>query len=586
MYARLAQARTVTQRAAVISALYLHSESQAKPLRIGVMIDGFQIPSVFRRVLTDITASNFANLELVIVNREPPSPVGSSRWRLLRGRRRSILYEFFQKYNRRQAKNPNPLEAVDCTDILGPCPRLDVSPVKKGLVEYFPPEPVATLQACELDVILRFGFDALRGEVLTSARYGVWSFHYGDNEFYRGGPAFFWEVVEDNPYSGVSLQVLSDKPDDALVLCKSIFPTVRGQWPSRNLFQPCWGSAHFVIRKLHELHERGWEAVKQQAIPPAPYRGKTAIYRTPNNLQMLKWLVPKVGERIVHRLNPWPTEKIDQWRICLRRSDSPKLITGQSQDKSNFRWMPCPPGHFYADPFLIERDGQVWVFFEDYLYNKRHGRIACAPVLSDGSTGDPTVCLELPYHLSYPLVFHHVGEVFMIPESTRNGCIELWRAADFPFSWKLEKKLFSGSFSDTTPLLHQGRWYFFTALSERDSKPAFGALFSADSLTGDWARHPSCPISTDIRYARSAGAILAADNRLLRPVQDGGENYGRRIHVEEILELSPCAYRSRRLHSIEPDWGKGLTGVHTYAFCAGIEVLDAVRLRDRRELGA
>ena len=97
-------------------------------------------------------------------------------------------------------------------------------------------------------------------------------------------------------------------------------------------------------------------------------------------------------------------------------------------------------------------------------------------------------------------------------------------------------------------------------------------------------RHPSCPVSTDVRYARSAGAILDIEKRLLRPVQDCSENYGRRIHVEEIVELTPDTYRARLLHSIEPDWEKGLKGVHTYAFCPGVEVLDAVSLHKRREV--
>ena len=68
----------------------------------------------------------------------------------------------------------------------------------------FPPGAIAALLSHDLDVILRFGFNILRGEVLTSARYGIWSFHHGDNEFYRGGPPLFWEVVEDNPCSGDS----------------------------------------------------------------------------------------------------------------------------------------------------------------------------------------------------------------------------------------------------------------------------------------------------------------------------------------------------------------------------------------------
>src|SRR5215472_2124555 len=131
-----------------------------------------------------------------------------------------------------------------------------------------------------------------------------------------------------------------------------------------------------------------------------------------------------------------------------------------------------------------------------------------------------------------------------------DGTVELWRASNFPFSWKLEKVLFRGPLVDRTPLSHNSRWYFFTAFSERDSKPGFGGLFTAETLTGEWERHAECPISTDCRYARSAGPILQVRGRLLRPVQDCTENYGRRIHVQEILELSPDAYCDRHVHSI------------------------------------
>ncbi len=575
----------------MISSLYLHSKSPAKPLRIGVMVDDFVLAKVFRQVLMDIQASNFANLELVIVNQQAPAaskaePAGKlARYsRLLRERdqRKRLLYTIYQNVDQRRLVDPNPLDPVDASDILGTCQRLDVVPITKKFVHRFPPEAIEALRAQDLDVILRFGFNILRGDVLTTARYGVWSFHHGDNDSYRGGPALFWEVVEDNPCSGVILQVLTEKLDDGLVLCKSLFATSRGLSRNSNVSYPYWGSAHFVIRKLHQLHETGWEAVKEQVIPAAPYQGKTEIYRSPTNSQMITWLLPKLGKKVVR--NPLHRDKVRHWRIGLRRADGPKLITTASGDKSGFQWIKDSPGRFFADPFLLAHDGQTWLFFEDFLYGERRGRISCGPVGQDLSIGEPRLCLDLPYHLSYPVVFRHDGETFMIPESVANKSVELWRAVDFPFSWKLEKTLFQGSLVDTTPIFHGGRWYFFTAISEPKGNAAFGALFSSDDLTGDWVRHPASPVSTDVRYARSAGAILNVDGRLLRPVQDCSWGYGHCIHVEEILQLTPDAYKSRLLHAVEPDRDKGLRGLHSYAFCDGVEVIDAFSLRNRSEV--
>jgi hypothetical protein len=564
----------------MISSLYFHSESPGKPLRIGVLVDAWELPTAFRRVLTDIESSDFARLELVVFNCQPPGapapkPAISRYLRSLLDpeRRRLLLYGLYSKFDQRHVRSPNPLGSVNCADILGSCPRMDVVPITKRFVHRFPPEAVAELRSHNIDVLLRFGFNILRGDVLTSAKYGVWSFHHGDNDFYRGGPALFWEIVENNPSSGVILQVLTEKLDDGSVLCKSRFSTERGLSRSRNIFYPYWGSAHFVIRKLHQLHERGWELIKQQVIPPAPYQGKTAIYRSPTNMQMVKWLAPTVAGKLLRR--PFQREKVHHWRVCLRRADSSRLVERAAGQSGN-QWVSCERGHSYADPFLLQRHGQLWLFFEDYLYGEKRGRICCAPVKSDLSIGTARVCLDLPYHLSYPFVFQHEGEVFMIPESAANGTIDLYRAAHFPTSWKREKTLFRATAVDTTPIHHAGRWYFFTTLREPAGNAAFGAVFSADHLTSDWIHHPSSPISCDVSDARSAGAIEWLDGRLLRPVQDCKESYGRRIVIKEILELTPETYKDRALHSIEPDWERGLQGTHTYSYAAGVEALDAI----------
>ncbi len=52
----------------------------------------------------------------------------------------------------------------------------------------FPPEAVERIRAADLDVLLRFGFNIIRAQILETARYGVWSYHHGDNREYRGQP--------------------------------------------------------------------------------------------------------------------------------------------------------------------------------------------------------------------------------------------------------------------------------------------------------------------------------------------------------------------------------------------------------------
>ena len=67
--------------------------------------------------------------------------------------------------------------------------------------------------------------------------------------------------------------------------------------------------------------------------------------------------------------------------------------------------------------------------------------ISCAEVLPGGGLGPVRTCLERDYHFSYPMVFEHDGDVFMVPESALNGTVELYRATRFPHEWTLEKVL-------------------------------------------------------------------------------------------------------------------------------------------------
>src|SRR5690348_627661 len=148
----------------MISSLYLRSASAAPPLRIGVLIDGFKLSRAFRQVLIDIQSSNFARLEVVVLNCQPSSPAAASKGRFSRylrlllnsGSRQTLLYSTYLKWDQRNSQHSQPLEEVDVTDVLGNIPPLDVLPITKRFVQRFPPESIADLRAHTLHVLLRF----------------------------------------------------------------------------------------------------------------------------------------------------------------------------------------------------------------------------------------------------------------------------------------------------------------------------------------------------------------------------------------------------------------------------------------------
>jgi hypothetical protein len=569
---------------------FLISRSKRPRLRIGLLLDGLSLPSCFEQVIDHIQKSNFAKIEFVMMhvpaNPPPAQPTRSrrSRWNVLRGllsdpkRRPKLGFAIYQKLDQKLCLRVNdPLAPVDCTDRLSRVESIKITPLVKGFVHRFDPSDIEQIRKRNLDVILRFGFNILKGDVLTVARYGVWSYHHGDNDYYRGGPPYFWELYEKNKLSGVILQILTEELDAGYVLAKANFSTVQGSLSTiQNRFTAYWGSTHLVIQKLWQLHNFGWEHVEKLSIPNKPYRGMRKIYRTPNNWELLKWLVPssasKAGRWLARVARPG---KIAFWRLALRLR-SPKLLyqTGYS-DRSAFRWLTPPRGHFHADPFLVEHERRTWMFFEDYVYAESKAAIVCREVLPDGELGEMRTVLNRPYHLSYPFVFKHDDDYYLIPESASNGTVELYRATDFPHKWVLEKVLYHGKAVDTTVHFENETFWFFSTLRAAAGEGMFLCLFYSDRIDGDWQWHPCNPISMDVRDARCGGRLFRHNEKLMRVSQDCSGRYGSSFSFREITTLTKTDYQENLLQTVEP-WSKSFSGTHTYDHCSGIEVIDGV----------
>jgi len=566
----------------MLSSLYRQSESDRPPLRIGLLLDSAELPSCFAEVVDHILESNFARLELLVFNAETEKKAEPPPRRSLLGkaidvlrdkkRRRTLLFALYQRWDRRHiVLSKDPLALIDCSARLAQVESICVIPIRKRFVHRFPAEAIEHIREKRLDVLIRFGFNILRGEILTASKYGVWSYHHGDGEYYRGGPAHFWEVYEGNPISGVMLQVLTEELDAGKVLCKGLFATHSGISQALNCVQPYWGATTFVNQKLRELHQRGWDHIERTALRPSPYLGKKKIYTAPSNSEMARWLGPLFIRKALQRVVRRPM--IKHWRLAIRSGACLNAGSRSEPDLSGFRWIESPKGRFYADPFMIEEGGKTWVFFEDLDYATDRGRISCAQV-ENGGIGAPAVVLEMTYHLSYPCVFRDAGAMYMIPETGANQTVELYRCVRFPDKWEPEKVLFQGKAVDTTVWMEGGQYWFFTTLLE---PRGFGMqlwLFHASSLTGEWAAHPANPISTDVRNSRGAGAIFRENGRLFRPSQDCSKHYGYSITFNEIIALDREQYQEKPCTTIEPRWAPRLVGAHSYSRAGQVEIID------------
>ena len=84
----------------------------------------------------------------------------------------------------------------------------------------FKKSSIEEIKKNKIDLILRCGSKILRGKILSCCKFGVLSYHHGDNSYFRGSPAGFWEVYFSNKLTGFIIQKLNNKLDNGKILFK------------------------------------------------------------------------------------------------------------------------------------------------------------------------------------------------------------------------------------------------------------------------------------------------------------------------------------------------------------------------------
>jgi hypothetical protein len=239
------------------------------------------------------------------------------------------------------------------------------------------------------------------------------------------------------------------------------------------------------------------------------------------------------------------------WRTCWRFVDGPDLWGVGSLAGITWNVIPDPGFRFYADPFPFVHEGRTYVFVEDLDHRTNRACISVVPFDENGPCGAAEPVLEEPWHLSYPFVFAHEGQVWMIPESSANRSIGLYRAEKFPHRWVREATLIGDiEASDATIVQHGGSlWMFAATRSGAGSWSDTLSLYSAPKLLGPWTPHPGNPVLIDQASARAAGAVVRRGGKLWRPVQDCTGGYGTGIGLAEILRLDHEGYE-QKVHSV------------------------------------
>ena len=534
--------------------------SPRKPLAVGLLIDNLKVPAWAARIVKEVQAGDYAEIAAVIVNRGHAAPWGE------RAGLNGLLFGAFRLLDRLVSGAPgNPLRRIDIETDVQSAETIAVAPRMSGAAVQFDDADLARIRRLQLDVLLCFGFPTLRGGILDAARYGAWSYRHGQGGARGEAHALFWDMHDRQSVSSVALRIDGPNSRGGRVIYRSV-GSIRSWSYARNVRNHYGKSAGFVPRRLQLLFEKGFPAIEKLAESgacPAQSRG-----RGPTNREMLRFLPRHTAllAREAFRGKKW----------FLAVNAGPRLAHLAPAAAEEMKIHRAPPGRFWADPFPVVVDGQVWVFFEDYRFASKKAVISCAPVSADGALGDVSTALERSYHFSYPFILEHEGELYMTPGTWEENRVELWRCRKFPDDWVLERVLLDGhKMSDPTIHRQDGKLWLFGAVGEtREWANDELHVYMADALDGAWRPHPANPVVSDCRHARPAGRLFSRGGELIRPGQDCSGSYGRGITLNRVEKLTPDSYAETTVGRIDSAWMLGNVGAHTLNYAGGLEFLD------------
>jgi hypothetical protein len=555
-----------------------------------LLLDAWEAEAWVHALLESIQHGGDARIVLVVLNAVGPLERRTLRaklrgnWgRLTSTATRKLLMLAEETLVDRVPGRPDAFASTDLRPMLSGVPVIEVSPVQTRFSDRLTDVDVARIREHDIDVFLRLGFRILRGDILRAARYGIWSYHHGDNAVNRGGPAGFWETMLSWPETGSILQILTEDLDNGRVLYRSYACTedVSVAYNRNGYF---WKSVAFVPRKLRELRDLGGERflakVEEENRHPVFYPHR--LFSRPGNAEHTRLLARKLAQKVRRRIRS--RLYFDQW--CVLFDLSPEL----SGSLWRFKRLVPPADRFWADPHILWRDGQYFVFIEQYVLSEGRGHIAVIVMDETGRSTAPVRVLERPYHLSYPFVFEWNGETYMIPETSENRTIELYRCTRFPDQWELQMSLMDNIDAFDTTVLHEGgKWWLFASMVEYPGASSSDELFlfHSDTLfSRGWIPHLRNPIVSDVKRARPAGRILRHKGALYRPSQDCSGHYGRGLNLSEITVLNEREYRESLVASVKPTWDRRIMSIHHFSRERNLTVVDAQIRRFRFARGA
>jgi len=538
-----------------------------KKLNLAVLIDDELLKAYQSMIIDDIIESDFCDLILYITNKTAVVK-----------KKNFFLYDLFIKLDYILfGKNLRSFKKESVSQKLKKIKHIILSDNQDNIYE---------IEKYDLDVIIDLREIFSITDLENISTYGVWRL------MHQGYPNAFWEVIDSHASTKVILERISSSLSGGYIL-DSYSITTDQKSPIRNLNMISWRASSLLIRNLQKLFlekesffsnkEKKITIENNLALDKDSNVNSIAIKlyfyddvkkQIPSNYYMIKVILNIFKKYLKMIFRKYMTKQ--KWKL-LYVDNHQKSINFSFK---NYKEVPLQFDAIdWADPFIIDEGDKSYIFFEAFSLNQKGTLHVITYDTKTESFSEPKSILTKEYHLSYPYIFKYKNVYYMIPETSANQMIDLYRAIEFPLKWEKVKTLIDNVTAvDTTIHYYNNYWWMFTNIAPKKGFSTSDELYifyCKDFLEDKWIPHILNPIISDSSVARNAGKIIEENNELYRPSQNCSGYYGRSLNLNKIEILNEKEYKENRVCIMDMSNFHNIQAIHTLNSSKRFTIIDA-----------
>ncbi len=188
---------------------------------------------------------------------------------------------------------------------------------------------------------------------------------------------------------------------------------------------------------------------------------------------------------------------------------------------------------WFADPFILDvTDTEILLLVECVTDDTRRGRIALLNVDKESyKLKNMFYVLDLPTHLSFPVIVRHNGHVYVYPESGESGSLDIYEFDSSKKSLVFQETIMDKALGDAIISDEFGDLYMFAT----ENPDMNGRCLSIYRRNADKSWTLDEKVLFDDYVARMAGEFFKVGNKIYRPAQECNESYGHGLVIQEVI---------------------------------------------------